>query len=153
MLHPFVLQSQTMKQIVFTFLLIIGMGTMSACNTGDEHFRAGTWELEGWMENEGDPAKIEPQTHSASVSAQLARMEPRVVAFTEFYRGSNPANVTFKGGVISGHIDHPRQAPFPAHVQEVSGWYREDAFEMRIKLPQMGPYQPYQVVRGERVGE
>ncbi|MEM1051502.1 MAG: hypothetical protein AAGI28_05335 [Pseudomonadota bacterium] len=123
----------------------------SACSSGGDRFLTGEWKLEGWMEDEGAVQRIEPQTHTVKVSEQLASRDPRTVAFTEFYRGADASNVIFADGEISGHINQGAVAPFPEHEQEVNGWYREDAFEMRIKLPKLGPFQPYQVVRGEWV--
>ena len=140
-----------MKQVILNVLALMGLFMTAACIPGEGEFEAGEWQLEGWMEHEGSSQRLEAHQYDARVSDQLAMMDARVVMFSEFYHSTDPSNVRFEDGVISGYLNQRAVAPFPEHQQEVTGWYRSDAFEMRIKMPPIGNFQTYQVVRGSLV--
>jgi hypothetical protein len=140
-----------------SFLLAMACVPMtSACDNvsapfdnGSESFSAGTWDLQSWMETEESDQQISAMEDTVVISDRFASAPPRDVAFSQFYRGESGSDVVFENGKISGHLNQGAIAPFPAHTQEVTGWYRSDAFEIRITLPLIANIQAYQVVTGK----
>lgn len=137
-----------MRSGYWKLALVAGVMMVSGCVRHGDGFAPGEWQLESWMEAEGHDQRISPETLTVKLRPEVAAMDPRAVMFSEFYRGQKPTNVTFDDGKISGHLDQQAVAPFPAHEQPISGWYRPDAFELRITLPSIAGVQGYQVVTG-----
>jgi hypothetical protein len=136
------------------FKIALAMGgslMLAACTAKEDRFAPGKWELQSWMEVTGRSGRVEPQTTSAKLSPQLADKGAQAAMFSEFYRGIKSGDVTFENGAISGHIDQPAVAPFPAHQQAISGTYSAEAFEMRITMPKVAGVQSYQVVTGKHL--
>ncbi|WP_108790871.1 hypothetical protein [Erythrobacter sp. Alg231-14] len=140
-----------MKKMTLNALALAAFSMTSACMPGGGDFQAGEWEVEGWMESDIHPDRIEPQTHSAKVSEQLAAMDAKTVFFNAFYSAGAAGDVVFANGEISGHLSQSAVAPFPEHTQNVTGSYQSDAFEVRITLPEIAGIQAYQVVKGRLV--
>ncbi|MBX7492996.1 hypothetical protein K3163_07225 [Qipengyuania sp. 1NDW9] len=124
---------------------------LSACGSDPNSFQPGDWELQAWLEGDTPGVRAGEMTDSVTITQDLASASPKAVFFSEFYHGAKAANVTFEDGEISGHLDQGAVAPFPAHSQSVSGWYRSDSFEMKIAMPVIGGVQSYQVVTGKLV--
>ena len=125
---------------------------IAGCGGAPDRFAPGDWELKSWMEVQGRSGQIESHTMRTRLSAQLAERGVKAAMFSEFYRGVTSGNVAFENGTISGHLDQPAVAPFPAHEQRVSGTYSAESFEIRITMPAIGGVQSYQVVTGEHIG-
>ena len=125
--------------------------SLAGCGQSGDSFTPGEWELEAWMEVDGRSGQIEPRTDNVTIPQNMAGFDPRGVVFSKFYHGQRPTNVEFSDGVISGHLDQAAVAPFDAHEQPITGWYRADAFEMRITMPAIAGFQSYQVVSGKLV--
>ena len=100
------------------------------------------------MEIAGRSDRFEPHTMTVKLPPQVAEAGVRAAMFSEFYRGVASGDVTFQNGTISGHIDQPAVAPFPAHSQEFSGTYSADRFELRVAMPPIGDVQSCQRVKG-----
>lgn len=140
-----------MKGPIIAGIALAGATILSSCGLSSEAFTPGDWEIEAWGEVDGRSERIEPRSYQETIPQNMAGMDPRSVVFSRFYHGQSAANVVFSNGVISGSLDQSAVAPFPAHEQSVEGWYRADAFEMRIAMPAFGGYQSYQVVSGKLV--
>jgi len=132
--------------------LVLGACAMLAgCGVGEDSYAPGTWELEGWMDVDGYGETGQRQTDTVRITPEMSGFGVRAVTFSKFYHGQTGENVVFENGEISGFLDQQAVAPFPAHQQAVSGWYRPDAFEMRITMPPIAGTQAYQVVSGQLV--
>ncbi len=140
-----------MKSALFKGIALMGSAMLAGCGPSADAFIPGAWEIEGWMEVDGRAGRLEHRTHNVRLSQNMAGLEPRGVAFSKFYNAQDPSNVVFADGVISGHLDQGAVAPFAAHEQAIEGWYKPDAFEMRITMPTIAGIQSYQVVSGKLV--
>ncbi len=124
---------------------------LAGCGAAEERYLPGTWELEGWMEVDGHGETGQRQTDTVRITPEMVGFSVQAVTFSKFYHGQTGENVVFENGEISGFLDQQAVAPFPAHRQEVLGWYRPDAFELRITMPPIAGTQAYQVVTGQLV--
>ena len=127
--------------------LMLSMTT--ACGSSDPRFHAGTWHLESWLEGEVKGPKAGQMSNEVVLDERFADLPARDVFFSKFYLGVKSGNVTFEDGVVSGSIDQGAVAPFPAHSQAMTGWYKSTAFEVRIAMPKIADVQSYQVVKGQ----
>lgn len=112
------------------------LAALTGCAAGEPEMKPGEWELRGWMENAAVPdMKISEQVYTQRLDATGARFPVSRIIFGEFYRGSSPEHVNFEDGAISGHLEQCAVAPFPKHLQKVSGSYRAESFRIEIEMP------------------
>lgn len=140
-----------MRNLVKTAMVLGGMLMLAGCSLGGERFAPGTWELEAWLADAAQTRPTPRQRDTVKLSAERAQRPMQRVMFGEFYQGVQGGEVSFKDGIIAGHLDQQAVAPFEAHQQIVTGTYSADRFEMRIAMPMIMGVQTYQFVTGRLV--
>lgn len=140
-----------MRKLVNTAMALGGMVMLAGCSAGGERFAPGTWELEAWLADAAQTKATPRQRETIKLSPERAQRPMLRVVFGEFYQGVRGGEVTFKNGIIAGHLDQQAIAPFEAHKQTVTGTYAADRFEIRIAMPKIMGVQSYQFVTGRLV--
>ncbi|MEM7690786.1 MAG: hypothetical protein AAF291_17360 [Pseudomonadota bacterium] len=117
---------------------------------GQSEMTPGYWEIRCWLTNPQAPdMRISEQVGTERLDAVGATFSVSRIIFGEFYRGSSPEHITFKNGVIEGHLEEGAIAPFPKHSQNVSGSYAKDSFSLKIQMPLGEGF--FQVIEGRLV--
>ena len=117
---------------------------------GGGEMSPGEWEIRAWLTNPQAPeTKVSEQVYTQRLDEIGAMFPVSRVIFGEFYRGSSPEHLTFEDGEIEGHLSQGAVAPFPKHIQNVSGSYAKDSFSLKIQMPLGEGF--FQIVEGRLV--
>lgn len=138
-----------MKRASALALITAMSGALSACQSGD-HFAAGEWEVEGWLETAGHEGKADPIRQTVTLSPERAALPPASVFFGEFYHGVKNADVRFEDGVVEGSYQQGRVDGIAAHAVRISGTYSADSFDISFDLGATG-LPVVQRVQGRRL--
>ena len=118
-----------------------------------ERFIAGTWFVEGWMENDEMSGRDKPgvhQTHTVKLDEQTALFPPVAVFFGTFYGREDASNIRFENGRVEGSYEQRGVDDISGHTVPVSGTYARDRFDVTLEFSAFGT-KLRQVVQGRLV--
>jgi len=119
-----------------------------------ERFLAGTWALEAWMDTDEMSGRGKPgvhQTHTVTLSEQVALFPPAQAFFSTFYHGQKDlSNIRFADGRVEGSFEQRRVDDIAGHTVPVNGTYSRDSFEVTFEFSAFGR-KVRQVVQGRLV--